>query len=63
MNFEDQKISEFIEQVASNTPTPGGGAVGAITAAMATALVEMVASLTIGKKGYEDYEAGMEKKR
>jgi formiminotetrahydrofolate cyclodeaminase len=61
MNFEDQKISEFIEQVASNTPTPGGGAVGAITAAMATALVEMVASLTIGKKGYEDYEAGMEK--
>ncbi|BBJ27337.1 cyclodeaminase/cyclohydrolase family protein [Athalassotoga saccharophila] len=61
MSFRDQKISEFVNSVASNSPTPGGGAVGAITASMATALIEMVASLTIGKKGYEDYEAEMER--
>lgn len=61
MSFGDQKIREFIDSVASKSPTPGGGAVGAIAASMATALVEMVASLTTGKKGYEDYDAEMER--
>lgn len=61
MSFKNDKIVEFVESVASKSPTPGGGAVGSITASMGTALVEMVASLTIGKKGYEDYEAEMER--
>ncbi len=61
MNFRDQRISEFLEAVASKSPTPGGGAVGSIVAAMGTALVEMVASLTIGKKDYEDFEGEMER--
>ncbi|MGC8545362.1 MAG: cyclodeaminase/cyclohydrolase family protein [Athalassotoga sp.] len=61
MNFQDQRIFEFTEAVASKSPTPGGGAVGSIVAAMGTALVEMVASLTIGKKDYEDSEGEMER--
>lgn len=61
MSFKNDKIAEFVESVASKSPTPGGGAVGCVTASMGTALVEMVASLTIGKKGYEDYEAEMER--
>jgi formiminotetrahydrofolate cyclodeaminase len=46
-------IPEFLKQTASNTPVPGGGSVAALSAAVAASLVEMVAHLTIGKKGLE----------
>ena len=45
---------DFVTAAASEAPTPGGGAVAAVTAATGAALAEMVANLTIGKKGYED---------
>ncbi len=61
MRILDKSVNDFIKDVASKSPTPGGGAVGAVVAALGTALVEMVASLTIGKKGYEEYEAEMER--
>ncbi len=61
MKIADMKVSEFVEEVASKSPTPGGGAVGASVAALGAALIEMVANLTVGKKGYEDYEAEMER--
>lgn len=51
--IKDQKIEEFLNELASKNPTPGGGAVAALAGAMAAGLVEMVANLTIGKKGYE----------
>ena len=44
--IKDQKIEEFLKDVASPAPTPGGGAVSATTAATAAALVEMVVNLT-----------------
>ena len=61
MSIIDKSVKDFIEEVSSKSPTPGGGAVGATVAAMGAALLEMVAQLTVGKKGYEDYEAEMEK--
>lgn len=61
MGIADDRIRDFTDKVATKSPTPGGGAVAAVTAAMATGLVEMVASLTIGKKKYEDYEGEMER--
>ena len=44
--IKDQSIEKFLEEVASNAPTPGGGAVAAVTGATAAALVEMVANLS-----------------
>ncbi|MBK9049988.1 MAG: glutamate formimidoyltransferase [Chloroflexi bacterium] len=44
----------FIEAVASNQPAPGGGAVAALAGALAAALAQMVAGLTIGRKKYAD---------
>ncbi|HJY98199.1 MAG TPA: cyclodeaminase/cyclohydrolase family protein [Patescibacteria group bacterium] len=44
--IKDQKIEEFLTDLGSAKPTPGGGATAAITAATAAALVEMVANLT-----------------
>lgn len=46
-------IDEFLAQTAAGTAVPGGGSVAALSAATAASLVEMVANLTIGKKGFE----------
>ncbi len=52
-------IKEFLERTASGSPTPGGGSVAALSAALAASLTEMVANLTIGKKGHDDVEDEM----
>jgi glutamate formiminotransferase/formiminotetrahydrofolate cyclodeaminase len=49
----------FLDQLASASPTPGGGSASAHTAAAAAALVAMVARLTIGKKKYVEVEPQM----
>ena len=50
----------FIEELASPTPTPGGGSAGAYAGAMGAGLVAMVSGLTIGKKKYAEVEAEMQ---
>ena len=49
-------VKEFLDKVAGSDPVPGGGSVAALNGAVASALTEMVAGLTIGKKGYEEHE-------
>jgi glutamate formiminotransferase / formiminotetrahydrofolate cyclodeaminase len=44
---------EFVDELSSDSPAPGGGSVAALCAAQSAALVAMVANLTVGKKGYE----------
>ncbi len=55
----NQKITAFLEKTASGTPVPGGGSVSALSAALGAGLAEMVANLTIAKKGYEAVEHEM----
>ncbi len=55
----NKTIKEFLEATASDAPVPGGGSIAALSASISAALVEMVAGLTIGKKGYEEVEAEM----
>lgn len=47
-------VEAFTASVASESPAPGGGSVAAAAAAQGVALLEMVCSLTVGKKKYED---------
>lgn len=54
-------VGAFLREVAAATPTPGGGSVSALNGALGTALLEMVAGLTVGKKGYEAVESEMTK--
>jgi formiminotetrahydrofolate cyclodeaminase len=54
-----QTIGTFLEILGSDSPTPGGGAVGAVVAATGCALISMVANLTIGRKGFEDLDDRM----
>jgi glutamate formiminotransferase/formiminotetrahydrofolate cyclodeaminase len=49
-------LPDFLNDLSSSAPTPGGGSVAALNGALGTALFTMVASLTIGKKGYEEFE-------
>lgn len=49
----EKTIQEFMADLASNLPAPGGGGVAAISGALGAGLVAMVCHLTIGKKGYE----------
>lgn len=55
----EKSVIEFFQETASKNPVPGGGSIAASSGAAAAALVEMVASLTVGKSGYEDVEAEM----
>lgn len=49
----EKSVIEFLEETASLNPVPGGGSIAAHSGATATALVEMVARLTLGKKAYD----------
>jgi glutamate formiminotransferase/formiminotetrahydrofolate cyclodeaminase len=56
---EDDSLSGFVASVAAAVPTPGGGSVVAHAGALAAALVQMVAGLTVGKKRYAAAEPEM----
>jgi len=56
MSIAQQKVDEFLTQLASDAPTPGGGPVAAVAGAAGAALISMVCNLTIGRKGYEENE-------
>ena len=60
MKLVEQRVIDFVAAIASKEPTPGGGAIAALTAATGAALAEMVANLTFGKKGYEAVQTEME---
>lgn len=55
----DQKIYDYLEVLSSKAPVPGGGGASALGGALAAALGQMVANLTVGKKRYADVEPEM----
>ena len=57
MSLYEKTINDYLDVASSKSPTPGGGNVSAVAATNAAAMVCMVANLTIGKKGYEEYDA------
>jgi formiminotetrahydrofolate cyclodeaminase len=52
----ERGLTAYIDDVAAGTPTPGGGSVAAVVGALAAALGEMVANLTLGKAKYASTE-------
>jgi len=49
-------MDKFLKDLASRKPAPGGGSASALAGAIAAALVNKVAILTIGKKKYKEVE-------
>jgi formiminotetrahydrofolate cyclodeaminase len=56
----NSSIGSFLDDLASERPTPGGGGAAALCGAIGAALVSMVANLTIGKKNYEAVSEDLE---
>lgn len=61
MELHNASVLDFIRDLGSSAPAPGGGSVAAINGATAAALIEMVANLTIGNAKYETVHEEMKR--
>jgi formiminotetrahydrofolate cyclodeaminase len=55
MKLVDQTVRQFTEELASNSPAPGGGSVAAVEGAYGAGLIAMVCELTLGNKKYAEH--------
>lgn len=68
-NLVDLTVKDFIKEVDSDSPAPGGGSVSSVASTIGCALARMVGHLSFGKKKYEaneesdkkDFEAAFNK--
>ena len=58
-DFSKLKLSEFLDQLASDAPTPGGGTAAAVSGAMGASLAAMVAALTLTRDKFADVHDAM----
>ncbi len=49
-------VAQFLDRLASDRPTPGGGSVAALTGALAASLGRMVCGFTLGRKKFVKVE-------
>ena len=61
MILHEMTLPAFVEELASNSPAPGGGSIAALGGALAAGLVSMVGELTRGREKYAAAQADMEK--
>jgi glutamate formiminotransferase/formiminotetrahydrofolate cyclodeaminase len=59
--LKEMKISDFVNELSSDSPAPGGGSVSALSGALSSALISMVTQLTFNHKDYKRYNNKMEK--
>jgi formiminotetrahydrofolate cyclodeaminase len=60
--LKNMAIHKFMDELASDSPAPGGGSVACVNGAMGAALAGMVARLTIGKEKYSSVNELFESK-
>ena len=58
--IKDKSIQTYLDELASKSPTPGGGSAAALLGAQSAALTSMVCNITIGKPKYAAVEADMQ---
>ena len=61
MNTGSYKIDDYLKEMASKAPIPGGGGASAVAGALSAALSSMVCNLTVGKKSYMAVEDDVKK--
>lgn len=59
MTLQARTLEEWLDTLASDAPTPGGGAAAAIAAATGAALIAMTARLSLGRGADDDLDARM----
>ncbi len=63
MSLADLTIKEFLNELSSDSPAPGGGSVAALSGALGSGLVTMVSRLTVGREKYLEHWAEMSRIR
>ncbi|MGL4403388.1 MAG: cyclodeaminase/cyclohydrolase family protein [Fusobacteriaceae bacterium] len=59
MKLIELTINEFLSEVDSPSPAPGGGSVSALASALGVSLIRMVGHLSFGKKKFEGLDEGI----
>jgi formiminotetrahydrofolate cyclodeaminase len=54
MRLAELSTTDFIKEIAGDSPAPGGGSAAAFAGALSAALCAMVSRLTLGKEQYRD---------
>lgn len=57
--LKDQTVTDFLDELASESAAPGGGSVAALCGSLSASLSSMVANLTFDKKGFESHKKFM----
>ena len=60
--LQNLTLKDFIDELGSKSPAPGGGSIAALSASLASALASMVFNLTIEKKEYIEYDESLKEK-
>ena len=61
MKLIDLQVTEFINEVDSKSPAPGGGSVSALASALGVSLTKMVGHLSTGKKKFKALDEEIQK--
>ena len=54
-------VRNFLDELSSDSPAPGGGSVSALAASMGASLAAMVATISHSKKGFESKQADLDR--
>ena len=60
MNLTKLSIEEFLQEVDSKSPAPGGGSVSALSSSLGISLGRMVGHLTFGKKKFNELDSNLQ---
>jgi glutamate formiminotransferase/formiminotetrahydrofolate cyclodeaminase len=55
------RVNDFVDELSSDSPAPGGGSVSALAASMAAGLASMVAVLSHTRKGFESKQPDLDR--
>lgn len=58
-SFSDATLGEFLRLAASDSPTPGGGGVAALSGCLGAAMLSMVANFTVGREKFAAHDETM----
>jgi formiminotetrahydrofolate cyclodeaminase len=60
VDYRNEPLRRYFDDAASAQPTPGGGSVAAVAAALASTMASMAAGFTAGREKFKDVQAEIE---